>query len=283
MARPFLSHRTSVFSGKHIVITGGSSGLGLELGRRLATRGARLTLVARDRDKLSRAQAQLAAEGHSRVEICSCDVSDHPAVEESFAGIFDRSGAVDILICSAGILREGYFQAQSVATFQAVMSVNFFGTLHTIKAVLPHFERAGSGRIVCIASMAGLLGAFGYSAYCSSKHAVVGLCETLRHELKPRGITVQVVCPPEFGSPMVTELNTYRSPENRALVHTLPVMTVEAVADEILAGISAGRYRIIPGAVTRALELSNRLLPGVSRFIADQRLRQIYRGPRRKP
>ncbi len=110
---------------------------------------------------------------------------------------------------------------------------------------------------------------FGYSAFCSSKFALVGLSDTLRTELKPQNIKVNLVCPGEFDSPMVDELNTYRTTENRVLTHTVPVLSIDVVADEIIKGFLKDRYLIIPGKLPRLVELFSRGFPAISRKMSD--------------
>jgi 3-dehydrosphinganine reductase len=271
-----------MFKGQIAVITGGSSGLGRELAFRFARGGASLALIARDRDKLKKVRDELAsacAPGQ-KVEVFSCDVSDYASVENTFTAISTALGAPDILVNSAGILREGYFEKLPPETFRSVMDINFFGSLYCTRAAMPYFKAKGGGRVVNIASLGGKMGSFGYAAYCSSKFALVGLSETLRCELKPQNITMHLVCPGEFDSPMVEELNTYRTTENRVLTQTVPVLSAERVADETIAGITRGRYLIIPGFAGRMLELLNRVFPAISRVFVDQRIRKVYQGPR---
>jgi 3-dehydrosphinganine reductase len=132
---------------------------------------------------------------------------------------------------------------------------------------------------VNVASLGGLAGAFGYTAYCASKHAVVGLTDSLRCELKPQGVRVHVVCPGEFDSPMVDELDRYRSAENRAHVGTLPKASLDTIVEGTLSGLRAGRYAIFPGAAARAAALGIRLMPAVFRASGDRAIRKVYRGP----
>jgi len=270
-----------MFTAKTIIITGGSSGVGEKLARRLVRRGARLALVARDKKKLENVRASLLSEApqNQQVAAFSCDVADPRAVTETVARIKDTLGPPDILINSAGILTEGYFENQDLETFRRVMDINFFGTLHCIQAVLPYFKKNGGGRIVNICSVAGLMGVFGYSAYCASKHAVAGLTAALRIELTHQNIIVHIVLPPEFDSPMVDAVNLYRSPENRAMAHTLPVLSADQVADEIIAGIEKNRYEIIPGLATRVMTRFEKLFPGMGRSVVDFKIRRIYKGP----
>lgn len=272
-----------MFTGKTILITGGSSGVGEKLARRLARRGARLALVARDAKKLENVRKSVLSQASpdQQVMAFSCDVADPRAARETVARIAEALGPPDILINSAGILTEGYFENQDLATFRRVMDINFFGTLHCIQAVLPYFKNKGSGRIVNISSVAGLMGVFGYSAYCASKHAVAGLTASLRIELIHQNIGVHLVLPPEFDSPMVDGVNAYRSEENRAMAHTLPVLSADQVADEIIAGIEKNRYEIIPGQVTRIAAKLDRLFPGIGRSVVDYTIRKVYQGPGR--
>jgi len=246
-------------------------------------KGASLALLARDEQKLKAAQQELGEfkTEEQKVETFSCDVADYTQVGKTMAEIAARLGKPYLLVNSAGILREGYFERIPLEVFREIMAINYFGTLHCIKAVLPYFQQQGRGRIVNICSMAGLVGAFGYAAYCSSKFAITGLTETLRGELKPQHIRFHLVCPPEFGSPMVEELNKCRTPENKALVQTMPVLEVEKVAEAVMEGIEHGRYLIIPGRTTRILAALNRLSPRLSRAIVDRQIKKAYRGPNR--
>ena len=273
-------HR-QMFTGKVIIITGGSSGAGKEMAARLARRGAHLALVARDREKLAAVKKELSAglSPGQKIGAYSCDLVNPEAVEKTFRDIRAEIGPPDILINSAGVLYEGYFEKQTLKVFRELMEINFFGTVHCIRAVLPDFRQKGGGRIVNVCSMAGLMGIFGYSAYCASKHAVAGLTHSLRHELKPQNISFHLVCPGEFASPMVDKINAYRSQENRALVHTVPVLTASEVAEAVIKGVEMDDYLIIPGAATRLVERLNRWWPGFSRSFTDWRLKKVYRGP----
>jgi len=268
------------FKGRLIIITGGSSGLGKALAQKLFNRGASLALMARDKSKLKAVRDDLrkSARAGQKVEIFPCDVSDYARVEQTMKTIVDTLGLPYLLINSAGVISESYFEKQSLQTFHRVMDINFFGTLHCIKAVLPYFQQRKKGRIVNICSMAGLMGVFGYSAYCSSKHAIAGLTHTLRAELKPQKIRFHLVCPPEFASPMVEELSKYRSAENREMAQTIPVLNCDLVADSVIRGMEKGRYEIVPGALTRLIRMIDRISPTFGRAAVDYRLKKISSG-----
>lgn len=268
-----------MFAGKNIWITGGSSGLGLALARMLGERGANLVLLARDRIKLEKVKASL---GSSKIETMVCDVAYPRAVDECFKGLAARLGAPDILVNSAGVLLEGYFENQTLEEFHRLMNSNYFGTLHCIQSALPMFKQNGGGRIVNIAGSGDLLGVFGYTAYCSSKFAVVGLTEVLRAELKPQNIAIHLVCPAEFNSPMVEGIAGGRTPENQAVVHTVPVLETGAVARAVIAGVEKGKYLIIPGLPVRLTVGLDRALPGLGRAIMDSRIKKFYQGPKKR-
>jgi 3-dehydrosphinganine reductase len=269
-----------MFDGKRIVITGGSSGAGKELARQLLARGANVALLARDAQKLEAARNELAGAGRAEhISVHPCDVTSPEAVETTFASL--RGDGIDMLFCSAGVLTEGRFDEQPLDAYHRVMNTNFFGTLHCVRAALPELRRS-RGRIVNIASVAGLLGVYGYGPYCSSKHALVGLSETMRIELAPQGVRVHLVCPPEFDSPMVDELERYRSRENRAMARGPGVMTVKSVAAEILAGLEKDRFLIVTGRNARIAATFARLFPTRTRALIDRSIRRSAASARAK-
>jgi 3-dehydrosphinganine reductase len=246
-----------MFKDSIIVITGGSSGLGKALAQRLVERGAYLALIARDKNKLVRVKDELSATciASQRIEIFPCDVTDYDATEKALSTIADTFGLPDILINSAGILKEGYFEKLPLSTFREVMDINYFGVLNCTKAMIPFFKKKGLGRIVNISSLGGKIGTFGYTAYCSSKFAI------------------------EFESPMVDDLNTYRTIENRVVTHTVPALSLDVVADEVIRGIQKDRYLIIPGFIARFIEMTGRWFPSINRAIIDYQISRVYKGP----
>ncbi|ESQ98383.1 hypothetical protein F753_15905 [Stutzerimonas chloritidismutans AW-1] len=270
-----------MYKGKVVIITGGSSGLGKALAQRFLAQHAAVALVARDGKKLAQVKTDLAGylRAGQKLETFSCDVSDISACEQTLQEIAHQLGAPHILINSAGIIKEGYFDTLALSDFRQVMEINYFGVINFIRATLPYFNRQGGGRIVNIASLAGKFGSFGYAAYCGSKFALVGLTETLRLELTPRNIAVQLVCPGEFDTPMTQQLSTSRTDENRIISQTIPVLSLKQVTDEVFAGIAKGQYMTIPGRISRVLEWVNRVFPGLMRRTLDAKVKKIYAGP----
>lgn len=139
--------------GKNVIITGGSSGIGQATARHLSKAGANVFLVARDREKLDRALAEITAEGNNPDRQCRAlcaDVSTYEEVEAVVAAIEEAGGAPDILINSAGVVYPGYFEDLPLSTFREQMDTNYFGTLDSVKAVLPRKMAQGSGHSVNI-------------------------------------------------------------------------------------------------------------------------------------
>jgi 3-dehydrosphinganine reductase len=268
-----------MFKNKTILITGGSSGLGLGLAQALLEKGARLILLARTPEKLEQAKERLLKSiPGGNVDIIPVDVSDREALQEALHDALQRQPSLDMVINNAGILREGYFEKLAVTDFKEMFGANYFGALYITQITLPYLKKS-RGRLINVASVAGLTGGFGLSAYGSSKYALIGLTETLRCELKPQGVTVQVVCPPEFLSPMVEELDTYRTPENLAHTIMIPRLSLDTLVKETIKGIEKNKFKIIPGWRTRLMLLGAQHFPGISRFFADQVIKKAYAGP----
>jgi NAD(P)-dependent dehydrogenase (short-subunit alcohol dehydrogenase family) len=173
--------------GKHAVVTGASRGIGLAVARTLLAHGARVTLMARDAEALELAATQLGSD----VAWVAGDVS----IETSVAAAFARAGAVDILVNNAGQAASAPFAKTDAALWQRMLDVNLTGAYHCIQAALPAMLDAGWGRIVNVASTAGLTGYRYVAAYCAAKHGLVGLTRALALELASKGITVNAVCP----------------------------------------------------------------------------------------
>lgn len=264
---------------KVIVITGGSSGLGFGLAKVFCQQGARLVLIARNMEKLIESELALKSlNNNADILILSVDLADEQKAQEAVTIIIKHFGRIDVLINSAGILAEGYFEKTSLASFKAVMDTNFIALVNMTQLSLPYLKES-KGRVVNIASMASYFGTFGYTAYCASKYAVLGFSEALRYELKPQGVRVQVVCPPEFSGPMVDGICANRTSENKKLVQTAGTLSVEKVVNETIKGIESHQFAILVGSMSRVLAAMNRYFPKVVRKYLDITIKKIYIGP----
>ncbi|MGV2828345.1 SDR family oxidoreductase [Myxosarcina sp. GI1(2024)] len=263
---------------QHAIVTGGSSGIGKATAQLLARQGANLTLIARDRHKLESAKRELEAEvvtPTQQIITLAADVAHEPEITAAISTAIARLGTPSMLIASAGMAIPGYFQELSLEVFETTMAVNYFGTLHTIRAALPAMERQRQGSIVLISSGAGLIGIYGYSAYSPSKFAIRGLGESLRAELKPKGIQVCVVYPPDTQTPQLARENKTKPPQTKMITETAATWTAAAVAAEILQGIETGRAAIAPGSIMRLLHRFHSLIAPILNWSFDRAIKRL--------
>ncbi len=182
------------FTGKTVLITGASEGIGRALALTLAADGADLVLAARSSARLKEAAAECAALG-AQVETIVTDVAQEPECRQCVARALARFGRLDILVNNAGITMWARFDAVTdFAVYERLWAVNVQGAVYMTGAALPHLKASG-GLLVAVASIAGLTGVPERTGYAASKHAMVGFFESLRIELRGSGVDVTVVAP----------------------------------------------------------------------------------------
>jgi NAD(P)-dependent dehydrogenase (short-subunit alcohol dehydrogenase family) len=182
-------------SGKTAFVTGGASGIGLELGRAFAQAGMKVMLADIETGALERAVTGL-RDVSPDVRGIHCDVADPESVERAAQATYDAFGHVHVVCNNAGVAAGGGIDNISIDNWRWVIDVNLMGVLHGIRSFLPHIRAHGEGgHIVNTASMAGINGGLGFSAYTASKFAVVAMSEGLSVQLKPHGVGVSVLCP----------------------------------------------------------------------------------------
>jgi len=173
----------------HALVTGGGRGIGRAIAAALSGAGATVTVLGRNRAVLD----EVVAAGLAHAAVVA-DVADQAAVEAALAEAAARQ-PIDILVANAGAAVSAPFAKSDAALFRQMMDVNFMGVVHAVQAVLPAMKARRHGRIVAVASTAGLKGYAYVSAYSAAKHAVVGLVRSLALELATSGVTVNAVCP----------------------------------------------------------------------------------------
>ena len=260
--------RTYDFSGKSVVITGGSRGLGLVLARQLASEGARITLIARDEDDLRRAAADIYDRHPSaHVLIVPADVREREDATRAVSQAIGRYGSIDVLINNAGIIQVGPLDHMKLPDYDDAMKTHFWGPLFLVLATLPHMRRQGGGRLVNISSIGGRISVPHLVPYSASKFALTGLSDGLRAELARDRIVVTTVCPGlmRIGSPVNATFKGQRSQEYSwfAVASSLPVMTISAerAACQILDACRRGDAELVITVQAKLAVLARTLAP----------------------
>jgi len=182
-------------AGRHALVTGGNRGIGAAIAERLAALGAGLTLLARDQASLDEVAAKIASEHGGQIATAAADVTDPPALERAFEAARLANGEISILVNNAGAATSAPFKRTDIELWRDMIEVNLSSVFHCTRLALPAMIEAGYGRIVNVASTAGLTGYAYVTAYCAAKHGVVGLTRALALEVARSGVTVNAVCP----------------------------------------------------------------------------------------
>ena len=232
-----------------VFITGASSGIGQAMALRFFQAGYRLALVARRTSTLE-AWAQTHCPGAGRYEIYSADVSDVDGIVAAGQACIAGQGVPDVVIANAGIsIGMDTGMREDLEVMRQTFATNNIGLAATFHPFIDAMIRRGAGALVGIGSVAGIRGLPGHGAYCASKAAVIGYCESLRGELKSAGVKVVTICPGYIDTPL-TQQNSYAMPF---------LMQAEDFADKAFVAIEAGSsYRVIPwqmGVVAKLLRL----------------------------
>lgn len=257
------------------VISGGSSGIGLEIAHLLGERGYQLFLVARDQAKLEAARERLGQSRGRDVGILSVDVADEAACALAIDAIVGKAGRIDWLVTCAGIVEPGMFLDLSAETHRRQMDVNFFGTLNLVRPVAAIMKSRQGGRITMISSAAAFVGIAGYSGYAPGKFAVRALAETLRVELAPDGIEIGVAFPPDTDTPQLAVEEAAKPEATRRITAGGGVLSAETVARSIVAGALAGRFMLTPSRLMTAFGLLHSLYAPVFRWRQGRILRGV--------
>ncbi|XP_003386428.1 PREDICTED: 3-ketodihydrosphingosine reductase-like [Amphimedon queenslandica] len=231
--------------GKHLLITGGSSGIGKSIAIESLKRGAdSVTLLARNKDKLKLVKEELEKQFTNKsINILSVDVG-HSDAENVIKKLLKDMPPVDVLINSAGITHTASLTNTDRKMFESLYATNVLGSVAVTRAILPAMKDRKSGHIVFISSQAGQFPVYGYTAYSATKFALRGLAEVLAMELRPHKIRVSISFPPDTDTPQLDEELKQRSGLVKELASYSQTIKPEQVASEVVSGIERGAFGI---------------------------------------
>ena len=251
------------YQNKLVLITGGSSGIGLALAKGIVAQGGDVAILARHQDALEAAQKEISAakiDPGQNVYLINADITQLDPLTSALTKFKSEVGLPDIVINSAGVAHPGKFTSQKNEIFHWMMDVNYFGTVNVLKNLTPEMQQRRSGAIVNISSVAGFIGVYGYSAYGASKFAVTGFTDVLRSELKPYHVQVSIVFPPATDTPQLKYESAFKPFITKEVAGSAKLMSADAVAAEILSAVARGKYIIIPGSEGKLLYFAKNLL-----------------------
>ena len=272
------------FRGKHVLITGGSRGLGLVMARQLAAQGARLSICARDGDELAAAADELTRAG-AQVCAAECDVTMRERVQEFVAVAKRRLGPVDVLINNAGIIGVGPLEETRLEEFELSLKTHLWAPLWFTLEVLPEMKARRAGRIANISSFGGKVAVPHMLPYVAGKFALVGLSHGLRAELAKDGIVVTTVCPGmvRTGSHRHAEFKSDHEAEYRwfALGAATPgfAQSAESAARQILRAVALGDAEVITGWPAKLAAFTQAVAPGLIGTVSALTNRYVLPGP----
>lgn len=242
----------------HAVITGGSSGIGLELARLFAGHDYDLTLVARDPVRLDEAASTLAAAHHVEVRARVADLSRPEEARALVATLQEGGGSIDVLVNNAGFGLYAPFLECDPDEMLEMVALNVGGLTLLTRLMLPRMRERGAGRILNVASMAAFQPGPYMAAYYATKAYVLSFSEALGEEMRGTGVTVTALCP----GPTLSGFQARSGMGRSKLLHGFPPTTdARMVAEQGFDGLMRGRAVVIPGVVNRMLAFSGRLLP----------------------
>jgi short-subunit dehydrogenase len=249
---------------KTVVITGGSSGIGLDLAKAYVQQGCDVALLARNQIRLDEAVTACQAlmkSSDQKINAYSVDVGDAQALSQCVDAIKHDLSTPDLLILSAGIVASERFIEQSDAGFENIMQTNVMGSRLVVRAFISDMIAQKRGQICFVSSLGGIISGYGYSAYGASKFAVIGMAGALRQEVHECGIGVSVLCPPEVDTPMVAKESEHILPQTRFIKDIGGTLNVKVVTKAAVKAINKNRFIIVPGLIAKISYMQARFMP----------------------
>lgn len=234
-------------TGKKVFITGGSAGIGKAIALQIAREGGSVVVCARRQGPLDETVAELKAAGGAGQAFgaVTADVTDAAAMQAAAERAIELLGGLDVVIANTGFAECQPTEEADHGHYRRLMDINFFGHVNTVQAVMPHLTAQGSGDIVLVGSMLGVLSVWGYGGYSASKFAIRGFAEALRQEMLLKGVRVKLFLPPTTDTPGLAKENEDKPP----IVHEMEMgsslnatHSSEKVADKLLAWLPKSKF-----------------------------------------
>lgn len=257
--------------GAHAIITGGSEGIGLATAAAMLERGANVSIVSRNEEKLAAAAAQLGG----RVQVAAADVADPEALASAFASLCDARGPCDVLVTSAGYSHPDHFSDIPLEEFRREMEINYLGTVYATRLVVPSMKERLRGHVCVVSSVAGIVGVFGFTAYSPTKFAVKGFAESLRDEVHPYDVRVSILYPPDTDTPGFRTENEIKPEECARISATIKPITAEKVARAVVRGIERDKLHITADPLSKILIRGVGVLGPVLRAMNDRTVSKV--------
>jgi 3-dehydrosphinganine reductase len=260
---------------KVVVITGGSSGIGLALAKEFAKQGAHIMLIARDQERLEAAKDELMAivKESADVDVFAADVSVEEEITTAIKVIGERYQKIHVLINCAGIAACGRFMDLKPDAINNCLQVNYMGAVYATHSAWRYLKLA-KGQLSFVSSVAGYIGLIGYSAYAPTKFAMTGLAECLFYEGKDDDIRVSIIYPPDTETPLLQYEKANTLPECKALSKNIKVKTAEAVAATYMKGLMSNRVHIYCDMESRLVRWFKNNFPGLTIYFTNSIIRK---------
>ena len=266
------------YRGKVVYITGGSSGIGLAAAKLVVQAGGKVAISARGKERLDAALAEIKALGPDVDAIAiACDVSSADDSRRAAKDVLAHFGQCDVVIANAGVAHCMKLTETEDEAYERMMRINYLGTVHTIRAFVPHLVERKTGRIGIVSSLLGFMGTFGYTAYAPSKFAQVGFAECLRQELLEYDIGVTILYPPDTDTPQLAAENLTKPDETKAISGNVKTLPADAVALPLLQGLARKKLHVVPGSMGKFTHFMKRHAPWAVNWVIDGDLKKFQK------